>query len=203
MTWLTRVVIPQEETIKRRLFDCYAWHKFSWECFPGCPEAQRDFLIRLDYLPSDSAMRLYIVSQREALRPRGIKDSWWAVKEIPVHYLEHARYRFSLRANPTKSRTIGEGNRKIRRALLNREDQLNWLQGKAIQSGFEFSFSSIQITKVGDYRCTIRGHSALSIGFDFNGVLTVTNQEKFKHAFNTGIGKSKAFGFGMLLVFPL
>lgn len=69
MTWLTRVVIPQEETIKRRLFDCYAWHKFSWECFPGCPEAQRDFLIRLSSIRFCNAF-VHCVSKRSVTSSR-------------------------------------------------------------------------------------------------------------------------------------
>jgi CRISPR-associated protein Cas6/Cse3/CasE subtype I-E len=35
---------------------------------------------------------------------------------------------------------------------------------------------------------------------DYEGVLEVTDREKFRHAFYNGIGSAKSMGFGMLII---
>lgn len=199
MTWLTKIVIPQREALNNCLSDCYEWHKFAWTCFPLCPQAKRDFLTRLDFLPSQGAFRMYILSQRPTVCPSTIDRDWWESKEIAEGFLAHDTYRFSLRANPTRVKT--EGNRKMRLALLDRVAQVEWLQRKAMQSGFTID-SNLTIRGAQDYRCCIRGKQTLRIGIDFEGFLRVLDHKKFREAFYTGIGKSKGFGFGMLLILP-
>ena len=62
---LTRAQIPYEIAARNwkdnGFRDSYAWHKRIWEAFPGQPEAQRNFLTRLD--DTGDGFRLLILSE--------------------------------------------------------------------------------------------------------------------------------------------
>ena len=202
MIWLTRVTIPQRDAFALGLTNCYAWHQLSWDCFQSCPDAQRDFLLRVDPRPEEGCMRMFLLSQRQPVRPDKLVPQWWAAKPVRDDFLSFQTYRFSLKANPTRLKTVG--GRKIRQAVLERSDQVEWLLRKAEQSGFAVpNPEQVRIEPSGEHRIRCRQNTALCIGFNFEGILSVTDREKFTRAFVSGIGKSKAFGFGMLMISPI
>lgn len=202
MIWLTRITIPQREALKLGLTSCYAWHQLSWKCFPERPNSKRDFLLRVDQISEKESVQMYVLSQHQPVRPMNLSEDWWESKPVREEFLCFQKYRFSLKANPTK--IISEGGRKIRQAILDREGQIEWLLRKAEQSGFAIDQADlVHIKKAGEHRIRCGRNSALCIGFNFEGILTVTDREKFSRAFISGIGKSKAFGFGMLMVIPM
>ncbi len=41
------------------------------------------------------------------------------------------------------------------------------------------------------------------VGATYEGILTITDLEKFEHALTRGIGKKKAYGFGLLTIIPI
>ncbi|MBL7000104.1 MAG: type I-E CRISPR-associated protein Cas6/Cse3/CasE [Gammaproteobacteria bacterium] len=49
-------------------------------------------------------------------------------------------------------------------------------------------------------RVLLKNHNVGFSAVDFTGVLTVTDVDLFKVALFNGIGRSKAFGCGMLLI---
>lgn len=76
----------------------------------------------------------------------------------------------------------------------------DWLQRKGKNHGFD----PVDISKM-DYKQTrfVRPRDGQSLRFtviDFEGVLVVTDKEKFTDCLISGIGRGKAFGLGALLV---
>ena len=51
MSWLARMELSRDALARCRFRDAYAWHQAVWDCFPGRPDADRDFLTRMDWLP--------------------------------------------------------------------------------------------------------------------------------------------------------
>jgi CRISPR system Cascade subunit CasE len=122
------------------------------------------------------------------------------------------RYRFRLRANPCVTR-----NGK-RQGLLRPEEQEAWIvrQGER-QHGFSlpslssFDFDESVASRV-DVRISqeqmlrgkkrdgaeIRAYSVL-----YDGILTISDTEKFRLALQKGIGHGKAMGLGLLSVVPV
>ncbi len=206
MTWLARIRIPVRDAYRLRLTDNDRWHRFSWQCFPGEPGASRDFLTRLD--AEQDCLRLYVLAARQPVRPACCAESWWGCRAVSSRFLEHEKYRFSLRANPTrKVRTVdAEGNRKRqgrKTAVLGREPQRLWLERKGDQSGFVLDESaSLSVSGTTNHTFYRDGGTVLQVGVEFQGVLRVTDGELFKRAFLRGLGSAKAFGFGMLLLRP-
>ena len=198
MLWLTQIKIPIPDAQDMQLTNLYNWHQLVWDCCRSDTTESRQFLHRVDNLPDENVVRLFIISGIKTARPSQVKAAWWACKPIREEFLSHQCYRFSLRANPSRK------HRHQRLAIVDREEQFQWLKRKAHASGFKIVNPDL-LSASGDavHRFDYRGHTATLYGVDFTGTLTVTDRERFTEAFRTGIGTAKAFGFGMLVLHPV
>ena len=120
------------------------------------------------------------------------------------------RFRFRLRANPCVTR---DGKRL---GLLRLEEQEKWIERKAGKHGFSLpqlaSFNTLSIVERIDVRISqeqmLRGKQHTENGIRvysvlYDGVLTVTEPDKFRDALQSGIGHGKAMGLGLLSVAPI
>lgn len=211
MTWLARLEIDHRIAMMARLFDNYAWHQRLWDLFPGQPDKKRDFLTRVDLC--SFGYRVYVLSRNQPLRPEWCAPIGWAIKKIENDFLDHARYRFDVRANPTKCISKPDSEGRLSRhgkriALLNEEEQRAWLSRKGNDGGFSIlEEPTVQIERTVPHyfekKVSGRIIKGVHSGVQFRGVLTVTNRTKFIDTFHFGIGSGKAFGFGMLMLQPL
>lgn len=124
--------------------------------------------------------------------------------------------RFRLRANPTKKIDTKSGPDGVRRngkriELRSEEQWLAWLQRKSEQHGFALNTSGMdsqrlnaQATDQGKMlgkRNGTEGRGRITLASVlFNGVLAITDAERFRKALRQGIGSGKAYGFGLLSV---
>jgi CRISPR system Cascade subunit CasE len=221
MNYLTRVFVDYETAAMRRIHDAYDWHQRVWDAFPHLDRHGNDrrpkgtprfFLTRLDEDERRGGYRLYILSATAPVRPAWCPDHEhnWATKQIKGQFLEHTRYRFSLRANPAKKVTPkgpdglhqGQGKRVPLREIT---DLRVWMERKAEAGGFEVEPGTLRVTPRGLQHFSIEKERRLgTVGaVDFDGLLRVRNHSAFKDAFANGIGSAKAFGFGLLLLEPL
>lgn len=224
MSHLTRVFLDYETAALRGIHDAYDWHQRAWDAFPHLDGARNDrrgddevrhFLTRLD--DKEGGYQLLILSPTEPRRPGWCPDyeANWQTKSVADSFLEHSRYRFSLRANPTKKVTPkgadgkrhGQGKRV---AVRDFAELTSWLDRKATDrkakaAGFAIEPGTLRIAERGLYHFTKekeRRLGTLNI-VDFDGVLRVTDRNDFKAAFQNGIGSAKAFGCGLLILQPL
>ena len=186
--------------------DSYAWHKRIWEAFPGKPEADRDFLTRLDDTGSD--FRLLILSPEPPTRPDWCPSDAWQSKTVSPDFFQHRAYHFSLLANPTITRVVRDkdGNRKKngrREPIVKREELIAWMQRKAAQHGFEIGTDSLKIVPRPRQQFLKKGNSGTHTATEFQGTLKVIEPATFEQAAKSGIGSAKAFGFGMLCLSPI
>ncbi len=207
MTWLARATLSNDDVAAHRLLDSYAWHQASWLCFPSMPEANRDFLLRLDW--QTGGCRVYLLSRHKPLRPAWCPASGWATKEIAPSFLEHECYRFDLLANPTRKLVVRNATGARRKngqrvPLLHEDEQRLWLDAKGRQHGFRVDQdASLAIDPAGRNRFPYQGRFCLHVGVRFRGILHVTNRDTFIKAFHKGIGSAKSFGFGMMILQPV
>ena len=209
---LTQAKVPYEIAArewKRHGFrDSYAWHKRVWEAFPGKPDAQRDFLTRLDDM--GDYFRLLILSPDPPTRPNWCPADKWESKTIGEAFFSHHRYQFSLLANPTKKlkATNSDGISKKngrREPIRKREHLLEWIQNKGALHGFEPELNTIKTVPRPrqDFYVTKKKMGGTHSAIEFSGMLKVVEPLVFKKAATKGIGSAKAFGFGMLCLIPL
>lgn len=207
---LTEALVPYEIAARWRkdggFSDSYAWHKRAWDCFPGQPDAARDFLTRLD--DTGQGFRLLILSGTLPSRPDWCPDAGWRTKTVGEGFLARPAYRFSLLANPTKKLAAPrDANGKRRGAkripISKREDLLAWLERKAAQHGFAIVPQEIRTIPQQRQVFLKGGKPGLHTATEFTGILTVTDSALLRDAFTRGIGSAKAFGFGMLCLSPV
>ena len=204
MIYLTQIAIDFATVAKLHLRDSYDWHQAVWKVFPGRDGAPRNFLTRLDRLRED--FRLLIVSHAEPLRPSWCPAENWGTKPILESYFSRRRYIFQLCANPTKkvaSKPDGTLTKNGRRVPLSRREELvEWICRKGERGGFAVDSTTLRTFSRGREYFERQGKRGLHSAVEFEGVLTVTDPEKFRETFQRGIGSAKAFGFGLLVIAP-
>jgi CRISPR system Cascade subunit CasE len=121
------------------------------------------------------------------------------------------RFRFRLRANPCVTR-----NGK-RLGLMRMEKQEKWIERKAQRHGFSLSnLTSFEVPGASPKRIDVRisqeqmirarqhtGNEVRIYSVLYDGILSVSEQEKFQYALETGIGHGKVMGLGLLSVVPI
>lgn len=203
MTYLTQALLDYDVAARQKLQDLYDWHQLVWKAFPGRDGQPRDFLTRLDRRESEQRFRLLIVSTAPPARPHVWPDgpTAWDTRELTPTFVSCPRYRFQLRANPTKR----DNATRKRLALRTAQEQSAWLQRKASQSGFVVDEDSLRIIPEGRewFHIDSRNQGGFHHSVEFEGVLAVIDRQAFQSALSKGIGSAKGFGFGLLAVVPL
>ncbi len=126
-----------------------------------------------------------------------------------------SRWRFRLVANPTFSKSQGQGctEMHLRGKVIGcgtPEYQMKWLYNRAEKCGFHVRGYE-ETTETDDFGVTKSRYLSFRKGSDngrnikilsvtFEGELTVTDAELFKSALCEGIGRGKAYGQGLLTV---
>ena len=183
--------------------------------FNNNPNAKRDFIYR--YEPQYNTPAYYIISKQEPVDKNGL----WQIqtKNYAPILQSQQKFAFILRVNPIKSvkgrrhdivmhekyridyKNLAEDKRPSMRELIEKTG-FEWLSKRAEQNGFSINQENIQIDA---YHPHVTGHKrgkkAIRYNtMDFSGHLIVTDPEKFKEILMQGIGKSRAFGCGLLLI---
>ncbi|NQW10756.1 MAG: type I-E CRISPR-associated protein Cas6/Cse3/CasE [Alphaproteobacteria bacterium] len=194
-------------------------HRLVWSLFSRDGNETRDFLFRQE---PGTPGRFLTVSQR----PPVDRHDLWVIdtKDYAPAIRDGSRLRFILRANPTISRRDGQREQRhdvvmdaktqARQAdkTIATDTMINgaateWLIKKGDRHGFTVSPGNVAVD--GYTRTVFRhvnrhgkhGDIVLS-SVDFDGSLGVTDPDRFERALVNGIGRARAFGFGLLLVRP-
>jgi CRISPR system Cascade subunit CasE len=228
MSWLTKFEIDERTARLQGIRDNYGWHKRLWDCFPGKPNKERDFLTRIDDL--EGRFRLWLLSSDKPERPGWCRPGDYAISEIAPSFLCHKRYAFDVRVNPVKTvvqkgpngetplHANGKRKHGKRVPLVRHEDLHEWIRRKGrircrdkdtgvdIPGGFtivEEENRPLEITPMIENHFRKKEHMGYHGGVQFRGILEVTDQERFIETYYAGIGGAKAFGFGLLLLAPV
>ena len=127
-------------------------------------------------------------------------------KSVEPAVRQGQRWRFRLRANPTKrlpGRQAVDAAGKMkdgpRVQLFHEEDQLAWLARQGAQHGFALVGCQVSGVEMQHSRKAIgpeMHHQAVT----FDGLLQITDLAAFRMALEGGIGPGKGLGFGLLSV---
>ena len=210
---------PRCREVRRDLSDAYQLHSTLCRAFSGpdekCPAGE--FLWRLERETGPDKLPRVLVQSRSQPNWARINLSDWLAGVEPAIDLDERlkldtlqpgqRFRFRLRANPSVTR-----NHK-RLGLFRLMDQEAWVARKGGLHGFVLpplapSDSPEPRYDVGvSQEQMLRGKQHAGNGIRvyavlFDGLLTLTDPEKFRIALQTGIGHGKAMGLGLLSVAP-
>lgn len=190
------------------------------------PRSEFNLLHRLDF---DARNGRAVLLVQSSVKPDWsfLRDGYASEIECKKVHEQYSRIEngmrllFRLQANPTKR--IGKSDtkaderfkpsdeRKIRRRVELRtdEEKIDWLKRKGEDAGFRLTDVRIKedvanaAVQSSSKQFGRRGRNDKKMTFGsvvFEGVLQVTDAEKFREALRTGIGTGKAYGFGLLSV---
>lgn len=113
-------------------------------------------------------------------------------------------WQFRLTANPTKSvKSPQPGNRGTVHAHITPAHQLQWLLDRCENHGFFVDPEEVLVVKdqwQRFYKGNQRKKPVTLLSVTFEGILTVTDEARFRQTLLEGLGRGKAFGMGMLTV---
>ncbi len=183
--------ITQIKTDKKKLNDIYSMHQQLWKGFVG--RQNRDFLFRVEY----QRRQCKIILVQSVNKPQWdciFSPSEYMVKSYDPVFNTSNSFHFLINLSATVSKSNGPGRQPTRIPIpWNQYEQ--WFCDKGKNNGFDV----ITVSRIGDLYVSSRKKKELSIaGQKLTGVLKVTDPEIFHDAYRKGIGRGKAFGFGML-----
>jgi CRISPR system Cascade subunit CasE len=216
---------PRCREARRDLADAYQMHASLSRAFSApdtkCPEGE--FLWRLETTADPTDLPTLLVQSRSLPDWSRIDIRTWMGREpdpgvdlterLKLDSLQNGRhYRFRLRANPSATR---DGKRF---GLVHLTDQEAWIARKGNeQHGFALSqlvsFDlavpptpqlDVRVSQEQWLRCLQHAGNVIKVfSVLFDGILVITDPDKFKAALNNGIGHGKAMGLGLLSVAPM
>lgn len=230
MMFLSLVHLPRRHPRWQRL-DPYQAHQLAWQAFPGVPVGERPFLFSLDARGAEHSLLVQSIRAPDwgfLDRTVEVQTKSFAPEQTP----EGASLRFFLRANPTadrqgygddKKRRVAVGTnpalvfRQMGRpaeaptspaavAAWRRKELLEWLGRQGEQGGFRIDacepgpIVSRRIVRTENGR--LRGRPMVFHEVEYTGTLEVTDREGFAQTRIRGLGRGKAFGYGLMMVRP-
>lgn len=225
--------VGQIQLLKQMSQNKYRLHQLLWNLFEGDSHRKNDkskpladFIYRADY--PEKQLLIHIVSRREPQNRDGI----WEIssKTYDPEITNNQMLQFHLRVNPTISLYGREKNQRhdaLMHAKLLLKEELQKTEGRKPEAEEKW-----QVMQDAARQWLVKREQPIGVMIDpdhliidhyqqervateskdkpirystvdFQGVLTVTDPEKFKTALFNGIGKSKAFGCGLLLIKPI
>lgn len=222
--YLHRIHIdPRCREVRRDLSDPYQLHSTLCRAFSApdkkCPEGE--FLWRLEPETDSAGCPRILVQSRTMPDWTNIGVKGWLAQADPAINLKERlkldslkvgqRFRFRLQANPC----VTKNGKRL--GSLQLAEQEAWIKRKGTQHGFSLpQFASfdlleplqeqvdVQITQAHMLRGKQHsGNDVRIFSVLYDGILTVSDPNKFRYALQTGIGHGKVMGLGLLSVAPI
>jgi CRISPR system Cascade subunit CasE len=121
-------------------------------------------------------------------------------KIIGEGFLQYSRYAFEVTVNPSKR--DNQSGKIV--AVRGREAIAEWFIERGEKSwGFKVNPNNLQIEKMSVQTFKKDGQTVTHGSATLKGELQVIDREQFSQSFRQGIGRGRAFGFGLLQIVPL
>lgn len=209
--YLSRVAIDTQNRKKtKNLTHLGAYHNWVESSFPNEIEGnvRSRKLWRIDTLRGQKY--LLIVSKEKPdvaiLERYGIPGTA-QTKEYDkfLNSIEEGKsYMFRVTLNPVKSLSQGVGKRGKVVPEITAEQQLKYLENRADKFGFLLIPGEYRIVERGWEPFGKQGQGIIRLRkATYEGILKVTDKDVFYRTLTEGIGKKKAYGFGMMTVIPM
>ncbi|MCH4039043.1 MAG: type I-E CRISPR-associated protein Cas6/Cse3/CasE [Lachnospiraceae bacterium] len=207
--YLSRVELDSQNRQKiSDLTHVGAYHSWVENSFPDEQGVRSRKLWRLDVLQNKTYLLIVSVGKPDLTRLEKYGVPGSAETKDYDHFLnsikEGQSYRFRAVLNPVHSvSNRAEGRGKVYPEITVKQ-QLEFLEKRAASNGFELISDQYTIT---DRRFVVlkkSGQRPVKLSrVAYEGVLRVQDIELFRNALMQGIGRKKAYGFGMMTVIPV
>jgi CRISPR system Cascade subunit CasE len=188
---------------QKDLHDRYELHRTLMRAFPTELGAEERVMYRVEQAERSPYVVILVQSLDEPnwandgrMNKVGYLATVPSVRYVQPHIRDGERLMFRLQANPTVKR---EGKR---HAIFQHHALIAWLARKGEQGGFSVSEEDVIIAKLGKFYGKVRFGRGGQVwqAVQFDGKLTVTDENLFRKTLMHGVGSAKAFGFGLLSI---
>ncbi len=213
---------PAVDTRKLAVFfgqGAYGQHQWLWKYFSRSSDQERDFLYHFQFNLQNPRQSLCYALSAEAPTPLEQEDIWqFQTTEYSPRLQAGDWLAFHLRANPVV-KSQGKGHDVVMQAKQRLKEQsqpmppLNqlaweagrdWLSRRAADHGFALDEESLRVFGYEQHRLYPKhGGSGKPIRFsslEFQGRMQVQDPAHLVKTLQQGLGKSKSFGCGLLLI---
>lgn len=181
-----------------KVTDEYSLHRIVYDLFPEREGGGkgRDFL----YADKGGDFReriVLVLSQRPPAEPMaGRIES----REVTHSFLSHDRYAFEVVMNP--SQRDSKTGKTI--ALRGENELRDWFARKSSAWGFSIDETRFEVSRIGvqSFEHKLEG-TVVHARATFSGILEVIDRPAFIGSFESGIGRCRGFGFGLLQIRPI
>jgi len=196
----------------------YSEHQLIWQFFPSQPE--RQFLYRRELI--NNRPSYIVVSNVQPTIPINIANDTVILesKQYNPTIYDDQRFSFTIRVNPIKETKSNRKrhdvvmyaiknhynlyNYKPNRQVIIQESVSNWLKHHQNKNGFEIIENSICVDEYFQHQLFSKTNEKIQFSTcNISGQLIITDDDKFKKMLYNGIGKSKGFGCGLMLIKPV
>ena len=201
--YLTQVILTPKICLKERVYDEYALHRVVYSLFPKSEQGRQ----RVLYVHKGLQHGNHVLLVMSEVEPTGKPEIQKDTRRIAESFLTHRRYAFEVVLNPVKRRTGKPGSpdagRQITTPITGQLPLLKWFVEKAAASGFSPDETTLEVRVRSAQTFRKSENQVVHHRVCFTGTLTVTDAEAFRQTFQNGMGRGKAFGFGLLQIVPL
>ena len=138
------------------------------------------------YILSENRPKILEIINRLKVNRTDIEIKQYTIEKY-TNIEKHKNYKFNILVNPTYR------DSKTRKVLSN--DWGEWIYRKSRENGFEIQ----EIKKIEEMTYIGKNNTPI-YGVEIDGILSVSDVEKFSECMINGIGRSKGYGFGFLIL---
>jgi CRISPR system Cascade subunit CasE len=215
---LDRRLVPLEE-LATLFAQGHTGHALAWQVFSRSESQTRDFIFREEW--ERDRFTLWTVSQQEP----GDWNGYLSVESKPYNprLSVGQKLRFTMRANATiAAKQPGEKRGKRHDIIMHAKQQLtpderrrydtqeliqqvgfDWLERQGERRGFSPMGGAVLVDGYQQHAFRKKPSKKSRVQFstlDFEGILTVNDPDLFLEALQNGIGSTRAYGNGLMLI---
>lgn len=190
-----------------RVTDAYSLHRVVYSLFTDIRDDQEkqashaSGILYADQGGDYKARKILMLSNRQPMSM--VEGQYGEVQSKPISpsFLSHEHYRFKVVINPSRR---DSASRKLI-PVRGKESVAQWFLERAPASwGFEASSQHLQVDKIDVLQFADKAQRQVTVAqAHLQGLLHVTDRERFIASFERGIGRARAFGCGLLQIVPL
>ncbi|MEO7523733.1 MAG: type I-E CRISPR-associated protein Cas6/Cse3/CasE [Ferruginibacter sp.] len=184
--------------------DAYALHKVVYGLFEDTrSDAEKQASARSGIIYADkggdfNTRQILMISNRKPHQTPQFGEVHTRI--VHADFLSHEQYAFEVTLNP------GKRDQRTGKVVpvRGREAIDQWFKTRAPKSwGFSVNAESLQTGQLGVQTFEKAGNAVTHGSATLKGELTVIDKDCFTKSFTQGIGRGRAFGFGLLQIVPL
>jgi CRISPR system Cascade subunit CasE len=197
---VTKLCLNQHSIKKLRISDSYSIHRVVYSLFDRL-NSESDRLLYSD-LGGDFFNHVVLIMSNKEPNVQNLPDGVIVnTRSIPDDLFSFGHYRFKTKLNVSRR----DSKTKKIVPIKSRDEISSWFLKKSPDSwGFLPLKSNLEIEKVEGISFHGKNNNLVTINqVTFSGILKVEDLEKFRKSFFSGLGRGKAFGCGLLEIYPI